>query len=93
MVSKLNGIESECAVHRTRLQLGPSDRVGAMRTFARASAAAEALGLRRRGAQVRIVAPDAAAVAAIGPDLFTSGRRGQVEAAGFAQGRALGAAT
>jgi NTE family protein len=65
------------------------DRLGAMRTLARTSAAAEALTLKRRGARVRIIAPDAATVDAIGPDLFTSGRRPDVEAAGYAQGRGL----
>jgi NTE family protein len=65
------------------------DRFGALRRFASATAAAESLLLRRRGASVRIVAPDAAAVAAIGPNLFDHGRRPQVEAAGHAQGRGL----
>jgi NTE family protein len=68
------------------------DRVGAMRAFAAATAAGEALVLRRRGASVMVVAPDAATVAAIGPDLFERRRREAVEAAGFAQGRALAAA-
>jgi NTE family protein len=65
------------------------DRLGAMRAFAGATAGAEALILRRRGARVRIVAPDAATVDAIGPNLFDARRRAQVEAAGYAQGRAL----
>jgi NTE family protein len=65
------------------------DRLGTMRALANASVAAESLLLRRRGARVRIVAPDAATVAAIGPNLFDRGRRPQVEAAGYAQGRAL----
>lgn len=69
------------------------DRLGAVRALARTSAAAEALALKRRGARVRVVAPDAATVEAIGPDLFTSGRRPQVEAAGYAQGRAIASAT
>ena len=34
------------------------DRLGAMRAFARSTAAAEALVLRRRGASVRIIGPD-----------------------------------
>ena len=65
------------------------DRFGAMRAFTNASAAAESLVLRRRGARVRIVAPDADTVGAIGPNLFDRRRRPQVEAAGYAQGRAL----
>jgi NTE family protein len=68
------------------------DRFGAVRAFARTTAAAEALVLRRRGAEVTIVAPDPTTVAAIGPDLFDPRRRAAVEAAGFAQGRALAAA-
>lgn len=67
-----------------------ADRFGAVRAFASAGAAAEALLLRRRGARVRIVAPDAAAVGAIGPNLFDGRRRAAVEAAGYRQGRALG---
>ena len=65
------------------------DRFGAVRAFAGASAATEALLLRRRGAHVRIVAPDRATVDAIGPNLFDARRRGAVEAAGYRQGRAL----
>ncbi len=66
-----------------------ADRLGAMRAFARGTAAAEALALRRRGAHVAIVAPDAATVDAIGPDLFSAGRRARVEAAAYAHGRTL----
>ena len=67
------------------------DRFGAVRAFASAGAATEALLLRRRGARVRIVAPDRAAVDAIGPNLFDARRRAAVEAAGYRQGRALAA--
>jgi NTE family protein len=65
------------------------DRLGAVRAFARAGASTEALLLRNRGARVEIVAPDAGAVDAIGPNLFDARRRGAVEAAGYRQGRAL----
>ena len=67
------------------------DRLGAVRAFAGATAAGEALVLRRRGARVRIVAPDAETVHEIGPSLFDGRRRPAVEAAGYAQGRALAA--
>ena len=67
------------------------DRLGAMRGFTRATTRSETLVLRRRGAEVRTVAPDAASVAAIGPSLFDAGRRRAVSAAGYAQGRALAA--
>jgi len=66
-----------------------ADRLGAVRAFAGASAATEALLLRGRGARVRIVAPDGGAVDAIGPNLFDGRRRAAVEAAGYRQGRAL----
>ena len=69
-----------------------ADRLGAVRAFARAGASTEALLLRRRGARVRIVAPDAGSVDAIGPNLFDARRRGEVEAAGYRQGRALASA-
>jgi NTE family protein len=66
-----------------------ADRLGAVRAFARAGASTEALLVRSRGARVRIVAPDAGSVEAIGPNLFDARRRGAVEAAGYRQGRAL----
>ena len=65
------------------------DRTGVVRGFATAAAAAESLALRRRGARVRVVAPDAASVAVIGRSLFDQRRRHAVAAAGYAQGRAL----
>jgi hypothetical protein len=65
------------------------DRLGAYRAASRAGTAGEALLLRRRGATVRVVAPDAATVAAMGGNLFDLRRRAAVEAAGHAQGRAL----
>ncbi len=68
-----------------------ADRFGAVRAFAGAGSATEALLLRRRGARVRVVAPDTAAVEAIGPNLFDARRRAAVEAAGYSQGRALAA--
>ena len=83
-----HGSEVLCLVPTASARLA-FDRFGALRTFSSTTAAAESLLLRRRGASVRIVAPDAATVAAIGPNLFDHGRRPQVEAAGHAQGRAL----
>jgi NTE family protein len=67
------------------------DPLGAIRGFASATASAESLVLRRRGARVRIVAPDRRTVEAIGPNLFDVRRGAAVEAAGYAQGRALAA--
>jgi NTE family protein len=56
----------------------------------RSIARLEALALERRGARVRIVAPEEASLEAIGPSLMDPGRRRQVIAAGAAQGRRLG---
>ena len=67
------------------------DRLGVMRGFTLATARSETLVLRRRGAAVRTVVPDAASVAAIGPSLFANDRRRAVSVAGYAQGRALAA--
>ena len=62
------------------------DRLGAMRGFTRATTRAETLILRRRGADVRTVAPDAASVAAIGPSLFDARRRRAVLGRGLRAG-------
>jgi hypothetical protein len=53
--------------------------------------AVEAAALRRRGAEVELVAPDRYCAAAIGPDLMDRARRATVLAAAYRQGRALGA--
>ena len=66
----------------------PAAAVGAL---SRSVAAVEATVLRRRGARVLMVAPNAGAVEAIGPNLMDSGPRRQVLRAGFAQGAALAA--
>ena len=62
---------------------------GAIGLVSRSLAAVEALALERRGARVRVVAPDAAAAAAMGSNLMDAGLRSQVSAAGFRQGQAL----
>jgi NTE family protein len=61
---------------------------GAFGPLSRAIAAGEALALRRRGARVRTINPDAASAAAMGGNLMDARRRGDVIAAGVAQGRA-----
>lgn len=66
----------------------PAVAVGAL---SRSVAAIEATVLRRRGARVLMVSPDAGAVAAIGPNLMDAGPRRQVLKAGFEQGAALAA--
>ena len=63
---------------------------GALGPLSRSVAAIEALALERRGARVTTVSPDAASLAAIGPNLMDPGPRSRVTQAGLAQGRALG---
>jgi len=62
---------------------------GGVGLLSRSLAAVEALVLQRKGAKVRIVSPDAASRAAMGPNLMDAGPRGQVIGAGLAQGHAL----
>ncbi|HVL96358.1 MAG TPA: patatin-like phospholipase family protein [Solirubrobacteraceae bacterium] len=61
----------------------------ALRAAAQAMAFPELAALRARGARVRVVAPDAEAARAIGPNPMAGGRQREVYAAGWAQGRAL----
>jgi NTE family protein len=62
---------------------------GALVAFARSAAAIEAAALRQRGAEVTVIFPDRASVAAIGPNLMNPAPRAKVVAAGLAQGRRL----
>jgi NTE family protein len=71
------------------LCLNPTGSVSALGIASRSVARVEALVLERRGAKVRIVAPDEGSVDAIGPNLMDPGRRREVIAAGVAQGRRL----
>jgi NTE family protein len=64
----------------------------ALRTASQAMAFAEVGALRARGAKVRVVAPDAGASDAIGPNLMAAHRRRDVFKAGWEQGRALAGA-
>jgi NTE family protein len=72
------------------LRPGRSSPFGGLGLVSRSVAAIEALALERRGARVTIVAPDAASLTAIGPNLMDQRRRAEVIAAGLAQGHALG---
>jgi NTE family protein len=65
------------------------DPSGALGPVARTAAAAEALALRRAGAEVTVVNPDRDSAAAMGTNLMRSGPRDGVLAAGVAQGREL----
>jgi NTE family protein len=61
-----------------------------VRTAAQAAVLAELQVLRARGASVRVVAPDADVIDAMGPNLMNARRRGRVLDAARAQGRRLG---
>lgn len=63
---------------------------GAYRGIARAAEATEALALRGRGANVRVIAPDARAAEAMGTNLMNPGPRRAVADAAFRQGLELG---
>jgi NTE family protein len=62
---------------------------GPFRLAAQAGGLAELQVLRARGVRTRIVAPDAAATEAMGPDLMNARRRSSVFDAARAQGRSL----
>jgi NTE family protein len=64
---------------------------GAFGPLSRSAAAVEAAALRRRGAEVTVIAPDSGSAAAMGANLMSGRRREQVIAAGLAQGRRLAA--
>jgi len=71
------------------LCLNPTAAAGPLRPFSRASAARESMVLRARGATVRVISPDRAVTAAIGPNLMDASRSDAVLDAGYAQGRRL----
>ncbi|HEU4974053.1 MAG TPA: patatin-like phospholipase family protein [Baekduia sp.] len=71
---------------------GDDRRMTALRGAFRVAAGLEQQGLRRRGALVRHLAPDAAAAAAMGPDLMAPARASAALAAGYRQGLAVAGA-
>ena len=71
------------------LCLNPTAAIGAFGPVSRAIAGAEALALRRHGATVTTVGPDAEAVNAMGGNLMRRSGRDDALAAGLAQGRRL----
>lgn len=74
------------------LCLMPTVASGALRTVTRASAGTEAQALRARGAKVKLIAPDAGSIRAMGPRLMDERRTAESERAGFEQGLRLGRA-
>jgi NTE family protein len=70
----------------TASQVAPSPAAGVRRSVARAAVLTETLALRARGAEVTTLAPDAAAVEAIGEDSMDRSRVEAVLDAAVAQG-------
>ena len=71
---------------------GPHPLVAALRTGSRAVMQVEAAALRARGAEVRLVGPDAASAQAMGTNLMARAPAAGAMAAGYAQGLSLAAA-
>jgi NTE family protein len=72
---------------------GTHTLVSVARSLARSAVSVEALELRRRGAIVRVVAPDVEAAAAMAGDFMDPEPRSDVLAAGYRQGMRLGSST
>jgi NTE family protein len=72
------------------LCLNPTGSIPTLGVASNAMARVEALVVERRGARVKLVAPDEGSRAAIGRNLMDPGPRRAVIAAGFEQGRRLG---
>jgi NTE family protein len=70
---------------------GDNRRMAALRGALRVASALELEALRRRGAKVAHVWPDAGAAAAMGANLMAPGRAAPALAAGYRQGRAAAA--
>lgn len=82
------GSEVLCLSVTAGLPIPGASPIGALRAAGRAAEALEALALRRRGARVSTLGPDADAAAAIGDDLMDDRRAGDALAAGYRQGLA-----
>jgi NTE family protein len=72
------------------LCLAPTAGAGPLRAATSAALVAEEMALTARGMRARVITPDAASAAAMGPDLMDGGRVEAVLDAAFAQGRARG---
>jgi NTE family protein len=70
------------------LCLAPTAGAGPLKAATNAALVAEEMALKARGMRARVVTPDAASAAAIGPNLMDGGRVEAVLDAAFAQGRA-----
>ena len=80
-----------CLVPTAALRAGNRVAARALGHGWKAAIAVQAAGVRRRGARVTIIGPDAGSSAAMGANLMDASRRDQVASAGFAQGLAAAA--
>jgi NTE family protein len=69
--------------------VGSDALIALIRNATRAAVSIEEQALRRRGADVQVVAPDAGSATAMGSNLMDRGPRERVLAAGYRQGRAV----
>jgi NTE family protein len=77
-----------CLVPTAAMGTGPALALRGLVAGWRLSTSVEAAAVRRRGAEVEVVAPDAGAARAMGTDLMNPERRADVLAEGFRQGAA-----
>jgi NTE family protein len=83
------GTEVLCLNPTGRFRMTPGSALGAVRAFSRPQVATETLALRRRGAHVRVIAPNNSARMAMGQNFMSPARRAGSLAAGYDQGREL----
>ncbi len=83
------GTDVLCLNPTGSLRAGRTGPLSLLGPISRSVAAIEAAAVRRRGARVRVISPDASAAAAMGPNLMSGRHHSKVIAAGLAQGRAL----
>ena len=68
---------------------GTHNALALIRTVSRSAVSVEAMVLRRRGADVRVVAPSAESASAMGTNFMDPEPSGRVSAAGYRQGLRL----
>ncbi|MDQ3850650.1 MAG: patatin-like phospholipase family protein, partial [Actinomycetota bacterium] len=78
-----------CLNSTSALNGGLFSRAGPVVAMVRATAAAEAIKMRAKGAHVDVVAPDQRAAEAMGTEYMDPGRRAAALVAGYVQGRKL----
>lgn len=83
------GMHVVCLNPTGSMRPGGSNRLGWLGPLSRTVASIEAAALRRRGATVTVISPDADATTAIGEDLMRASARNAVIEAGFSQGTAV----